>query len=225
MSYINYSPWTDAANYGRGLGESLGNAMIQMPQQRMQLAAQQAQARQQQQMEMLKYALQQKAQQDQMGLGQSELDLKRQEMLHNQEFHNAEVDTARIRAQNEAKGTWKFGQDKDGRAWKMNTLTGQHEWLPEPEEAPGLGGVPKPATGGQQLKNTVDVARLYGSALGATNIGAIDPKFLGALSNMFYNGAPPQRGSGAMPTNAPALPPQLGGATNRIGRFLVQPVE
>lgn len=36
--YVGYSPWTDAANYGAGLGQSLTQAFQQMPQQRYQMA-------------------------------------------------------------------------------------------------------------------------------------------------------------------------------------------
>jgi hypothetical protein len=55
QDYVGYSPWTDAAAYGQGLGQSLGQALINMPQQRMQIAAGIAQmgARQAQQQQLL----------------------------------------------------------------------------------------------------------------------------------------------------------------------------
>lgn len=36
MAYVNYSPWADAANVGRGLGESLTNLLIALPRLRQQ---------------------------------------------------------------------------------------------------------------------------------------------------------------------------------------------
>ena len=43
MPYISSSPWKDAAEYGAGLGNTLGSILAGMPQQRAQLAIQQAQ--------------------------------------------------------------------------------------------------------------------------------------------------------------------------------------
>lgn len=40
--YFNYSPWTDAANYGRGFGQTLAQALIRAPQERENLAEQRA---------------------------------------------------------------------------------------------------------------------------------------------------------------------------------------
>ncbi len=42
MAIVNYSPWQDAANVGQGLGSSLTNLLIQLPQIRQQAALNQA---------------------------------------------------------------------------------------------------------------------------------------------------------------------------------------
>lgn len=159
---FGYSPWTDAASYGEGLGRTLSEAMLQMPQQRAMLQQQAMQMRQQQQMEMLKYALQQKQQQAEQSLGQSELTLKQQELAQNTDYHKAEMQqrmaeaqAAQLRAQNEAKGTFKFGETKDGEPYVVNTLTGEHKWIPKQDEG-GLGGTPRPVipqTQNQQYQN------------------------------------------------------------------------
>ena len=41
--YSQYSPWADAAAYGQGLGQSLSQGLLQLPQERFALAQQQAQ--------------------------------------------------------------------------------------------------------------------------------------------------------------------------------------
>lgn len=133
MSYFAGSPWTDAASYGQGLGQSLGQAMLQMPQQRYELAAQQAQMRATQQRNMLELALQNRAQGAQQLLGQRELDLKNQELSMNQQFHNSDLAIQQQKAENAAKGTWRFGQDKNGTPYQINTITGEHRWLPPPD--------------------------------------------------------------------------------------------
>lgn len=47
-NYSQYSPWTDAANYGRGLGDSLSQGLLQLPQERLRLLMQQKQMENQQ---------------------------------------------------------------------------------------------------------------------------------------------------------------------------------
>jgi len=65
MNYIQNNTLPEIAAYGRSLGDSLGQAMYAVPQQRAQIAMQLAQARQQQQQAMLEYALKQQGQQQQ----------------------------------------------------------------------------------------------------------------------------------------------------------------
>lgn len=50
MPIVGYSPWADAANYGAGLGETLGRILLQVPQQRAELRMQQQQFPLQQQL-------------------------------------------------------------------------------------------------------------------------------------------------------------------------------
>jgi len=50
MSLIGYSPWQDAAAYGRGLGDSLSQGLLALPQQKFALAQQAAQMQQRNQM-------------------------------------------------------------------------------------------------------------------------------------------------------------------------------
>lgn len=55
--YIGYSPWQDAANMGAGIGQSLGQAMLALPQQRAQLAMHQQALQAQQQQQLSELAL------------------------------------------------------------------------------------------------------------------------------------------------------------------------
>lgn len=40
-NFVNYSPWQDAANYGQGLGQALGQILLQQPRQRAEFQMQQ----------------------------------------------------------------------------------------------------------------------------------------------------------------------------------------
>jgi hypothetical protein len=73
MSLIAQSPWTDAANYGAGLGESLSQGLLQLPMERQRLAQQrlattlQNLLAQQRLQDLTQYRL------NQLGLGQEKL--------------------------------------------------------------------------------------------------------------------------------------------------------
>lgn len=47
MSYVGYSPWTDAANLGGGIGDALGKILLQRPEMRARVAAQQQEQQEQ----------------------------------------------------------------------------------------------------------------------------------------------------------------------------------
>ena len=42
MSYVNYNPWTDAAQYGRGMGDTISEALLRVPAMRAQQQRQRA---------------------------------------------------------------------------------------------------------------------------------------------------------------------------------------
>lgn len=226
MPYFAGSPWTDAASYGQGLGQSLGQAMLQMPQQRYELAAQQAQMRATQQRNMLELALQNRAQQSQQQLGMSELNLHQQELIHNQQYHNQEVALLQQKAQNAAKGTWRTGETKGGVPYQENTTTGEFKWVPQPD----AGQPPTdPKTTAEQLRQAqIEAAKMVGgfSALvgqdgfqknqpalysqGTNIIGTLAPYLLKSLTNTLgqaQSSVPGVPGAPMQP-NAPSIPAQ-----------------
>lgn len=247
MSYFAGSPWTDAASYGQGLGQTLGQAMLQMPQQRYELAAQQQMMRAKQQQEALQMALQQKAQMDVHQLGTAELGLKQQEAQHNQDYHEQELSLLKQKAINESKGTWKLGETKTGVPYRMNTMTGEHEWLPMPDGGASL-GQPRPQDeAANQRQAQVEATKMVGGfsslvgqdgfqktqpalySQGTNIIQTLAPYLIKSLTNnlgqansQFQSGMP---SSMAQPqqTNVPAIPVGLGmPATNTMGQKVLR---
>lgn len=222
MSYFAGSPWTDAAQYGQGLGQSLSQAMLQMPQQRYELAAQQAQMRATQQRNMLELALQNRAQQAQQQLGLSELNLHQQEMQHNNEYHQSDLQIQQQKADNAAKGTWRFGQDKNGTPYQINTITGEHRWLPPPDGGmqPALRPQDSAANDRQALIEGTKMAGGFGQMAAdpalqknnpfmynqATNVvGQLAPLLIKGLVNRLGQS---QNSLGVSQTNSPVIPTQ-----------------
>lgn len=238
--YFQGSPWTDAASYGQGLGQTLGQAMLAMPQQRYELAAQQAQMRAAQQREALQLALQQRSQEAQHQLGMSELNLHQQEMVHNNEYHMSDLEIQKqraaaeaTRAANEAKGTWKMGETKLGVPYRMNTLTGEHQWLPMPDG--GVSGQARPQDqAAAQRQAEIEAAKMVGGfsslvgqdgfqksqpslySQGTNIIQTLAPYLIKSLTNnlgqansQFQTGLPTNMAQPAQP-NAPAIPQGLG---------------
>ena len=91
MALIQYSPWTDAAAYGAGLGSTLSQAMLQMPQQRLELAQQAHVQQQRQDIARQQLMQQQQEAQAQQSLGLGQLELHKQELQQNAEQHAAEM--------------------------------------------------------------------------------------------------------------------------------------
>jgi hypothetical protein len=73
MSYLSYSPWQDAANVGRGIGDSLSQAILMRPELRARVVAQQQQQQEQQQ----RFPLEQKLLEAQIGNTQAQPELRR----------------------------------------------------------------------------------------------------------------------------------------------------
>src|ERR1019366_4531675 len=120
-NYVGYSPWTDAGNYGAGLGATLGKALIEQPQLRYQLALQQQQMAQQQQQQIAG----QQYREGQLGMSKAELDLHRQELVQNDQMHQIELQRLQKQTELEQKGTWKLGETKAGTPYRINTITGE----------------------------------------------------------------------------------------------------
>ena len=237
MSYIPDNTLPEVAAYGRGLGESLGQAMYAVPQQRAQMAMQLAQARQQQQQAMLDYALRQQSQQQQAQYQQGELGVQQgelaqhkldaaarlQEMKQADEIHRINAMAAQARATNEAKGTWKLGETKAGKPYKINTLTGDISWLPTEDlggpsaMAPGIPG--QPMTQNQNLQNLDKLGRLA-AVFQQRGLNTNLPNVFGGITNRLAQLGGLQGGQGPVatpvPTNAAPVP-QLGGMTYPAG--------
>ena len=176
MSVIGNSLWTDAGNYGAGLGQVLSQAMLQMPHQRAMLAMQQAQQQMEQQRMMQQNQLQQQAQQQSMQLGLGEMALKKQELQQNEQAHQLQLEEQKIRNQLASRGTFKFGQTKEGLPYKMNTITGDFSYLPTSQEGggtnqPNMGQLAPPTQnqGLERLTGLLNIAARMRAAGAETN--------------------------------------------------------
>jgi hypothetical protein len=237
MGYIQDNTLPEIAAYGRSLGDSLGQAMYAVPQQRAQIAMQLAQAKQQQQQAMLEYALKQQGQQQQMQYQQGELGVQQgelaqhkleaaariQEMKQADEIHRINANAAQMRATNEAKGTWKLGETKAGKPYKINTLTGEISWLPT-EDVGGssttASGIPgQPMTQNQNLQNLDKLGRLA-AVFQQTGMHTNLPTVFNSITNRLAQLGGLQGGQGqvAAPVSTNAAPvAQLGGMTYPAG--------
>lgn len=271
MGLIQSSPWADAGNYGAGLGQTLGQALTQMPMQRNQMLMQMAQlvgnqrheaAQMQFQQEQAKQA--QMAQQAQQAMQMQELEAKKQEYANAEidrqkryELAKKEIDLAHRKAVDMSIDP-KF--DKETGQYlgygKVND-DGSYNWVPAPQATEGLGGMPQrpparfvPPTGGQWLdsymKGSGQIAKANEMGWNTNNpvaykdlTNSILPIVQAARQHLLGLGMPqqhipfagpvqPQGGQFTAPqTNNPpqlGLPPQQAGATNRVGRFIVEPL-
>lgn len=213
----------DAARYGQGLGESLAANFAQMPQQRAQLAMQLGQMQAQQQQAMQQQMLRQqqmKAEQDyrnqSLGIQREQLGYEQQKGALALERLQKQLEAEQARARIlEAKANRELISNKEtgmplgiidysqgNPVWKaIEGLQGAGgTTIPA-----GFGAVQRPATVGQEMKNVVDLAKLYGAAQGMTN--NVDRGFTPALSNLFYGAVSPRQ---QMMSQQPSL-----GMTNR----------
>ena len=228
------NPWVqEAGQFGSGLGNSLAQAMIQMPQQRAMLAMQAASQRQEQQQQMLHFALQQQANMQAAQLGKAEMTMKQaelakqlQEIQHANQMQEQRLSLAQA-------GKWKITKMPDGSAILLNDVTGEHKRPDLGGGAPtGMSGIP--ATQNQML----EAYHNMGNLAGAQRVGGMDVP--GAAGNAeFQNTTNLMAGIGQrlqglmgtqqapMQTNAPQLggglptppvPAQTQGATNAINR-------
>lgn len=232
-NYVGNSPWTDAANYGGGAGQALGQALFAMPLQRQQLAAQNAQMMQQQQMERAKFIAQQQHNDQMFGLGESRFE--EQKRAHELQIQAAE----RTAKANELRADYQkqlldltkqkhnyFGPKENPLGWIEVQPDGSLKKNYFPVDTNQSSGSNGPAmTGGQAAADVLGRVRQYAAALGSVgstdpnrpDISKLDPQLLGMLSNRVYQAASPQLGMRPMPpTNtAPVVgvPPMLN-ATN-----------
>lgn len=218
MSLVQYNPWTDAAEYGRGLGSTLGQAFLQMPQQRLQMAMQLAQAKAEQQ----RQAQQQQLQQAMLGVEQqralTDKAIREQQLaLAQKQYEGAHLKNQQAMIEprfDKATGQYQGYFDYNDKSW-------------HPGGGGGLGNTnaPKPAvpmTGGQAANDMIHRIAQYAAALGTVgsrdtahpDLSRIDPGILGLLSNRVYQAQSPQSMTPSLgATNAPAV-------TNAPGRVL-----
>jgi hypothetical protein len=216
-NYVQYSPWTDAAAYGRGLGDSLSQAMLQMPQQRAALAQQAAMEQTRQREEAQKLAQQESYQTGMLGVSRAQLQSdmldrqsKMEQMRRENELHDAEL---RLKTS----GEW---EQVPGTDYVYNKVLGQYKQATPFNAGAGLGattppaaapmvaptgtppmGVTPPAAAASpimfgskllsdhdRLVNQVNLAKIYGGVLSDTNnVFGKDPRFANTMSNLFYN--------------------------------------
>jgi len=140
-NYVQYSPWTDAAAYGRGLGDTLSQAMLQMPQQRAALAQQAAMEQTRQREEAQKLAQTEAYQTGMLGVSRAQLQsdmLDRQskieQMRRDNELHDAEL---RLKTS----GEW---EQVPGTDFVYNKVLGQYKQATPFNAGAGLGAVTPP---------------------------------------------------------------------------------
>lgn len=220
-NYINNNTWNDAAAYGAGLGHTLGQAMIGMPQQRAQLAMQLAQQQQEQQRYQQNQALAawqmdamdkyrtREADLQQLGINQR----KEQSVAQRaQEKANADRDfqlRQAIAAMPRQSGGYLLPGAQVGQGLPQQGVVGQDTVL-----APGAQGLPQqglssglplgvtalPKTGvsstytpHQQNMDTTATLENYLGVLSNPAIQKLDPKILPRLSNEVYGATSPIR--------------------------------
>ena len=144
--YFQSSPWQDAARYGQGLADTLGQAFIQMPQQRAMLAMQQHKAQQD--------AQQQAYQNQQQVLQQQQLGTYRQHQMSNQDaqlsemkqYHQGEVQYRQQQADAAMERAGRPVPDEWTPNWETGTAfnkrTGEFKSMGQPQGGPGLGQGP-----------------------------------------------------------------------------------
>lgn len=226
MAIIGYSPWTDAANYGRGLGDTLGQAMLQMPLQRQMIRQQAEQAQAQQQQEMLKYALQKSAQEQQYRMGMIEQGTRGIE--YNKQLEELKHQTAlqqlRLGAENKKAemSVIEPKYDKDGN-YLGHFDYNQKTFVPAEQPTNQLGSVKPviPMTENQRLNNVINGSKALGM-FNQTGQNTNLPAIFNLLSNAVMQAGQPRLGAVApqpqqqMPTAQQGLPDFTGqpAATN-----------
>ena len=222
-NYVQYSPWTDAAAYGRGLGDSLSQAMLQMPQQRAALAQQAAMEQTRQREEAQKLAQTEAYQTGMLGVQRSEAEAQNlfrasqlEEMRRKNEEHQAALAAA-------AQGKFKPVQDKlTGKWYSHNDITGAWKPMDGPPGAtpdnsltPGIvnnfGGMPM--TQNQGMKNALDALKMY-VGMGSTT-ATNDPALMAIGSNLMAQATSPYQPRPAVaPLGVPTNAAPVAGLTN-----------
>jgi len=241
MSIIGYSPWQDAERFGQGVGQSLEQGLMQLPQQRYAMALRQAQLQQAEQYRQQQIAIAQQRASQQGQYQQGMLGL-RQQMGENQNQNAqlanqvrmlmAQIAAAKLGQGHVEQNYWVPGVGSIGQGVGMEQ-GGAPDFGPygntpqtntptqSPQQLPG-GVVPLPGRSSvgsstQADANTLRLAADYMGLLNHTNIMQADPQLQQWYSNRLYGASAPMQ-----QTNA--VPQQFQG-TNQIGRFLVQPIQ
>ena len=237
MPIIGRNPWSEAGAMGEGLGSSLAQALLQMPQQRAALAMQAQQQAAQQGFEGQRLAQERAAQQAQAGQFQqeqqrlsqqatAEQQSRQQEMqMHQVEYQKQlaiaqkELEAANTRNQQLARGSWKIAKDPaSGQSVLFNATTGEVKPVPgEASPAPGLGA--SPAVKGTAQADATNLKTL--GTMGTPTYQASNPTGYAMATNaipqlMQRMGllGQAQGGLGLGQTNAPVTAPGLGQPTN-----------
>lgn len=211
--YSQYSPWTDAANYGQGFGQSLSQGMLQLPQERFALAQQQAQMILRSQL--AQQGLQQRGQYNEgrlenqrQGLDQraqnADMMQKLQELgmqLKMQQAQQPRVEGGYLIPGLGQENTNAVGGQSPNQMQGVQpqATMGQQQGLPY-----GIQQLPRQATPinpNEQQKNIIEQQKLYMNGLynsGQTNVFKADPNLQTLLSNQVYGvqGQVPQQGQG-----------------------------
>jgi len=227
MAIIGNPYAQDAAAFGQQAGNALAQGLIGLPQQRYAMALHEAGLRQQ----MLRNQQVNEYRQGLLGVRQQGLE---NHNANEQMANQIRLMMAQIAQQNAARGHVEGGYYIPGAGQMPQGLQQGGDTNSPPQQVGGLPNgivaLPKPPstmTPNEQVRAALDAGRLYAGALSSTNIPNMDPRFTSTMSNLFYRGllpTQPQQQQVAMPqglgTNNIAQ-----ANTNRIGRFLVEPVQ
>jgi hypothetical protein len=134
--------------------------MLQMPIQRQQLALQHAQFDQQRNQEALRIALAQKTQAANQQLGASQLDLHHQELMQNQQQHEAALEVQREKINAMRRGEYNLTETKGGVPLLYNRVTGETKPI-DLGGVGGLGGLTHGVTGTAQMNNDTKLAQMF----------------------------------------------------------------
>ena len=214
MPLIGQSPWTDAGNFGEGVGQALSQGLMQLPRQRYEMALQQAQMAQQQRQQALMYGLQQQGLQQRGAYQQGMLGVHQGQLEEQQRAHDLANMIQTLRAQIEQQhygamdsrpipvpqsGQMYFPNGGAPQAQSGGAGTGQMTQQGVSQNPPNPQGFTlssvgqpgqKPMTQNQQIEQFLNAAKLYA---GVTPDITNDAPFRNSVSNVMYQGQLPQQ--------------------------------
>jgi hypothetical protein len=224
MSYVFSSPWTDAANYGRGLGDSISQALINKPQQQ-----------QQQMMQLLQLVLLQKRGQQEQENEQKRLGIEKQNADTNQSYRSTMAKTAQDNSavnQTFKEGTLKNQQQRTAdteakQPGQLDSLLGTVSQISNILKTLGVVGQRQPTTSAvphetmMNIPGLGNVSPMHANAIAAgtpdpLGIGRVQSPLSVAVSNQLnapFQGQQPQAAA-APQTNA--VPPPEGRVPGKV---------